>query len=278
MIFLLLILGQTCGVRHVEHDHVDRLEVNHVQTKTRDAKCQLHVPPHTRTVKESSMFTESINVEYRSIPEFPGYRAGSDGSIWTCRRTSSGRTDTWRPLAGEVRKTKSKLGNAYKYYLLQLPGGGRRAVACHHLVLLAFVGPRPDGMCACHANDNGLDNRPENLRWATMADNISDRGRNKRTAQGERSGASKLTNDQARQVIALIRAGKTNSEIASGLSVGANAIWSIRSGTSWRWLWDDGFVLIPSKRGTAARRSYRTSYDREMVEREELPEAQRRRL
>lgn len=45
----------------------------------------------------------------------------------------------------------------------------------HRLVLLAFVGPCPDGMEACHANDIPTDNRLANLRWGTHADNMRDR-------------------------------------------------------------------------------------------------------
>jgi len=48
----------------------------------------------------------------------------------------------------------------------------------HQLVLEAFVGPRPPNMEACHYNDNSLDNRLENLRWDTTANNAKDRVRN----------------------------------------------------------------------------------------------------
>lgn len=48
----------------------------------------------------------------------------------------------------------------------------------HQLVLEAFVGPRPDGMFACHWNDVPDDNRLENLRWATPRENRADLIRN----------------------------------------------------------------------------------------------------
>lgn len=48
----------------------------------------------------------------------------------------------------------------------------------HHLVLEAFVGPRPPGMEACHWNDVKDDNRLANLRWATKSDNRHDCVRN----------------------------------------------------------------------------------------------------
>lgn len=45
----------------------------------------------------------------------------------------------------------------------------------HHLVLEAFVGPRPDGFEACHGNGVRNDNRRENLRWDTRSANLRDR-------------------------------------------------------------------------------------------------------
>jgi len=56
--------------------------------------------------------------------------------------------------------------------------GKRIEKLVHHLVLEAFVGPRPEGMEGCHWNDDPADNRPQNLRWDTRAANIRDSVRN----------------------------------------------------------------------------------------------------
>lgn len=48
----------------------------------------------------------------------------------------------------------------------------------HHLVLEAFVGPRPLGMECLHRNDIPDDNWIGNLRWGTRAENIEDAFRN----------------------------------------------------------------------------------------------------
>lgn len=44
----------------------------------------------------------------------------------------------------------------------------------HRLVMLAFVGPCPEGMEVCHNNDDPEDNRLANLRYGTHAENIGD--------------------------------------------------------------------------------------------------------
>lgn len=53
--------------------------------------------------------------------------------------------------------------------------GSATQVLIHKAVLEAFVGKRPNGMQAAHANGDKQDNRLSNLRWATPAENQADR-------------------------------------------------------------------------------------------------------
>lgn len=54
----------------------------------------------------------------------------------------------------------------------------KRTRSVHLLVLEAFVGPCPEGLEGCHANDVKSDNRLTNLRWDTRSANTYDRIRN----------------------------------------------------------------------------------------------------
>ena len=76
----------------------------------------------------------------------------------------------FQPIPGRVLKyVPMKKG-----YLTVRVGGRMRLV--HHLVLEAFVGPRPEGAEARHFPDRDkTNNRAENLLWGTAQDNSDDR-------------------------------------------------------------------------------------------------------
>lgn len=97
--------------------------------------------------------------------------------------------DEWKPVdgfskyewshRGQVRNVttgvvlKTRVSNrGYVLVDVRNDAGGRKTVTMHTMVLLAHVGPRPDGMDASHFNDVATDNRwPENLGWETKPRN-----------------------------------------------------------------------------------------------------------
>jgi len=115
-------------------------------------------------------------VSYRPIPGFPGYRVGDDGSVWSCwsKNPSKRRiTDRWKRM---------RLSPASKGYLrvTLTPSDGTkvRGFRVHRLILLAFVGPSPEGMECRHFPDTTkTNNRLENLSWGTPAENYDDNRR-----------------------------------------------------------------------------------------------------
>lgn len=59
-------------------------------------------------------------------------------------------------------------------YVTLYQGNRANKQRVHHLVLKAFVGPRPHGLEGCHNNGEYRDNRLTNLRWDTHDSNIQD--------------------------------------------------------------------------------------------------------
>lgn len=103
--------------------------------------------------------------------------------------------ETWRPIpgcngwyevsdAGRVWSHKSgrllkrtKYGPRYPAVILYR-NGKRDPQPIHRLMLLAFVGPPPDGMIGLHWDDDPENNTLENLRWGTYGENRADAIRN----------------------------------------------------------------------------------------------------
>jgi hypothetical protein len=127
----------------------------------------------------------------------PGYRVGDDGTLWSRRRNGRGNylNDFW---------VKLKLSNNCKdgyYYLNFSYKRVRKRLYIHRLVLLAFVGPCPERMQACHAPDRSVSNNHiYNLRWDTSMANHKDCERDGMTAKGERVASAKFTTDSVLQL------------------------------------------------------------------------------
>lgn len=131
-------------------------------------------------------------VEYRAIPGFPVYRVGSDGTVWS-RRFRGGGPTGWHVKENEWRIHCPGV-ERHGYLGIRLWRDGRYThFRVSRLVLLAFVGPCPDGCVAAHNNGVNDDNRLENLRWATQADNVHDQIEHGTALHGERHYRAKLT-------------------------------------------------------------------------------------
>lgn len=164
-------------------------------------------------------------IEYRDIPGFDGYKIGCDGTVWTSRpKNGYSKTELWRQVKPVLRSTG--------YLLVTLGRGGKRfQLAIHRLLLEIFVGPCPDGMQACHYDDDKANNQLSNLRWGTSRDNHHDAIRNGRKPRGEKHHNSKLTSEQVAIVKTTSRSARS---LAKEFGVRHAAILDVRTGKTWR--------------------------------------------
>lgn len=100
---------------------------------------------------------------WATVAGFTNYQVSDQGRVRDLRR------DRIMPL---------HVGNKVGHLRVTVkPDDGRsyRGLYVHRLVLMAFVGPCPEGMEACHNDGDPINNRLDNLRWDTHSSNMYDR-------------------------------------------------------------------------------------------------------
>ncbi len=177
----------------------------------------------------------TTSVEYRLVKGFPGYRVGTDGSVWTRHQVGcrGGIGNEWRRL----QPWTSAAG--YKMVALKDPKDSRAGSLCfrkkyiHRLLLEAFVGPRPPGMQCCHWDGNPANNDLTNLRWDTTRGNSADGIRLGRSTRGSRHPGAKLTEADIPEIRKLRRSGVSPFKIAAQFGVCYGTIRHVVIGKYW---------------------------------------------
>ncbi len=178
-------------------------------------------------------------IKYQDIPGFPGYRAGTDGSIRSCwgKGAQKGGKVVGRRLLDSDHKLKGHVQrHGYIEYALMTPEGKRRSFLGHRLVLLAHVGPCPAGMEGRHLNGNRSHNALSNLRWGTKQENIEDQRRHGTLNIGSRNGSAKLTAADVHAIRKLRARGIQPKDLAQRFGVKGCTIANIVARRIWRHL------------------------------------------
>lgn len=170
--------------------------------------------------------------EYREPSQFPGYRVGDDGSVWSCwvkHRCAGGGA---KMVIGKNWKRLKPVSNNKGYLAVCLVVNGQRFRRyVHRLVLECFIGPCPDGMESCHFPDKDRTNNAlSNLRWASRSNNQADRVLHGTDNRGERHGLSKLTNQDVKALVARRANGESAVSLAREFGVSARHVNQIVKG------------------------------------------------
>lgn len=129
--------------------------------------------------------------------------------------------------------------NGNGYLTVNLSRDGRsRSHYVHRLVLMAFIGPCPNGMECCHRNSVRGDNSLNNLRWGTRAENSFDsvkRGTCRAclyTVRGEDVHTAKLSKKDVMEIWAL-KGVVSQTELGRRYNVSQRTVSSIHRRRSW---------------------------------------------
>jgi hypothetical protein len=152
-----------------------------------------------------------LYVNYASLNEYDGYRAGDDGSIQTCRRRGAGLKML---LDGPWKNLVPGFNRGGYHRIIVYKDGKPHSRTIHQLILEAFIGPKPDGMCCRHLNGIKTDNRLSNLCWGTFKENSEDCLIHGTLKRGENHGMSKLNEQSVREIRQLRNQGMRIAEIA----------------------------------------------------------------
>lgn len=110
--------------------------------------------------------------------------------------------------------------------------GARRYV--HRLVAFAFIGLPEPNQVVRHLDGNPFNNVVSNLAWGSAADNTEDRVRHGRTTKGTRNGNSKITDDDAREIVRRWQSGELRYQISRHFKITPESVGNIVGGRTWR--------------------------------------------
>lgn len=142
--------------------------------------------------------------------------------------------NTYTLLNGAWR-TKKKILGANGYYSIGLWRDNqecRRYV--HHLVLEAFIGPRPHGMEALHADGTRTNNSLSNLRWGTRSENVGDMMAHGTATIGSKNAQAKLSSTDTLWIKDLFATGMPVRELVKYFRVSQTTIRRVLTGQTYR--------------------------------------------
>lgn len=156
-------------------------------------------------------------MQLKEVPQYPGYFATETGLIKGPR--------------GWIAPFPNKTG--YLRFNVSLGAGKLTQTSVHIAVCSAFHGPRPDGRFAAHRDGDKLNNRADNLYWATSEENERDKREHGRSLLGERHHQAKLTESDVQEIRRRLSTGERGRRLAKEYGVTETTISYIKNRKSW---------------------------------------------
>ena len=172
----------------------------------------------------------------KPIPGIPGYTINENGDVFSYKGKKS-----------DQHKMATVVTNCgYVHVSLAYLQGYSKPFLVHRLVAQTFI-PNPDNKPQInHIDGNKQNNNVNNLEWCTRAENqlhAFETGLQS-SIQGEDHALSKLSNQDAIDIINLILAGASNDDIADKYKLHSRYVSLIRHKKRWKHIWDKTFSGI----------------------------------
>lgn len=172
-----------------------------------------------------------LQVEYRDVPDFPGYRVGTDGSAWSRKlggRYSKSCRRNWKRLKAGLNS------DGYPTVTLYRENSKPVVRTVGAIVLTTFVGPCPAGMECCHNDGDPANNALSNLRWDTHASNIADKKQHGTEHQGEAHYRARLTERAVMEIRRRYASGEIAKVLAAEFAIKKGTVYDIVYRRAWK--------------------------------------------
>lgn len=133
---------------------------------------------------------------WKDIPGFEGwYQVSDQGQVRSLDRYVNAKLGAKKLVRGQILIHGFDTDLYWKVGLWR--NGEVETWKVHSLVLLAFVGPMPDGLQTRHLNGNKDHNHLGNLKYGTVLENSEDRTQHGTQVSGETHGRHKISDLEA---------------------------------------------------------------------------------
>tara|TARA_R100000654_G_scaffold2744_9_gene10060 strand:- start:14665 stop:15243 length:579 start_codon:yes stop_codon:yes gene_type:complete len=170
---------------------------------------------------------------WKTIPGYPDvYEVSSFGRA----RTWVGKGRSMKQGRGKVAYLMNLLPDKAGYLRVRMTIGPKniKTPFIHQLVLLAFVGPRPEGYLTRHLDGCPQNNVICNLAWGTYKQNADDRKVHGTNKVGEDNPNSKITEDIVREIRVLCKGSLKQREIAARFGISQQEVSQIKRRLIWK--------------------------------------------
>lgn len=166
-------------------------------------------------------------VNFKPIPNHPGYFAGDDGHIYS--------TLPWRGKE-ELRRLKPNIQTSGKYFIVSIKTGNKfKSQRVHRLVCSTFHGAAPaDNYTVSHLDGNWRNNRPDNLKWETYSENLQHKKIHGTDDTGIKNSRAKIDLETLKEIRKLLSQGLTHTFIGNKLGLSRVFITKIANGNSYK--------------------------------------------
>lgn len=194
---------------------VDKSTISHIKNSTKRSQVN-----REDVSREPGCQFKIDGVTAVIVSDFTDYAVSSNGEVFTRK------TGHWKKVKPVI------IDGGYRRVWIE-QDGRRSNRGVSRLVLEAFVGPCPEGMEACHFPDRDTsNNRLDNLRWDTTANNAEDKRKHGTLLMGEKIASSKLLEGEVREILDA-PASVSSYELAEKYCVQSRQIRRIRQRTRW---------------------------------------------